>query len=233
MIACASEPSCGSGGRPRPRCPPFVGGRPTAHARVPSAAPSHGRASPLTPPVHPHFPLHHTFCPTQDQFDALDFTDNAIQRLDNFPLLTKLKTLLLGANQISRVGDDLGRNLPALETLVLTNNRIASLTEVDALSSLQSLRLLSLLHNSVAKRPHYRLFVIHKLPNLRVLDFQKVRARERLAAKKLFASKEGKQLLAAVARARAFLPGEVIAKAERAAHKRLSARQIAAILVRR
>ena len=48
--------------------------------------------------------------------------------------------------------------------------------------------MLSLLHNPVVTRRNYREYVIHKFPNLRVLDFKKVKDKEREAAKKLFTS---------------------------------------------
>jgi len=34
-----------------------------------------------------------------------------------------------------------------------------------------------LLLNPVASKKHYRLYIIHKLPQLRILDFQKIRQR--------------------------------------------------------
>jgi hypothetical protein len=37
----------------------------------------------------------------------------------------------------------------------------------------------SLLRNPVTNKPYYRLFVIHKLPQLRVLDFQRIKMRVR------------------------------------------------------
>ena len=37
--------------------------------------------------------------------------------------------------------------------------------------------LFSLLRNPVTNKPHYRLYVIHKLPQIRVLDFQRVKQR--------------------------------------------------------
>ena len=39
--------------------------------------------------------------------------------------------------------------------------------------------MLSFLHNPVTSKPNYRLFVIHKFPQLRVLDFRKVKQKER------------------------------------------------------
>uniref|UniRef100_A0A9I9E0B4 U2A'/phosphoprotein 32 family A C-terminal domain-containing protein n=1 Tax=Cucumis melo TaxID=3656 RepID=A0A9I9E0B4_CUCME len=47
-----------------------------------------------------------------------------------------------------------------------------------------------LLDNNIMKQPNYRLYVIHKLKSVRVLDFKKVRNKERLEARNLFSSKE-------------------------------------------
>lgn len=65
--------------------------------------------------------------------------------------------------------------LPKLHTLVLTNNRLTNLVEIDPLASLTKLQYLSLLDNNITKRPNYRLYVIHKLKSLRLLDFKKVK----------------------------------------------------------
>lgn len=65
--------------------------------------------------------------------------------------------------------------LPKLHTLVLTNNRLTNLVEIDPLASLPKLQFLSLLDNLITKKPNYRLYVIHKLKSLRVLDFKKVK----------------------------------------------------------
>lgn len=37
---------------------------------------------------------------TLDQFDAIDFSDNEIRKLDGFPLLKRLKTLLMNNNRL-------------------------------------------------------------------------------------------------------------------------------------
>jgi U2 small nuclear ribonucleoprotein A' len=65
--------------------------------------------------------------------------------------------------------------LPKMHTLVLTNNRLTTLSEIDPLASLPKLQYLSLLDNTVTKQPDYRLYVIHKLKHLRLLDFKKVK----------------------------------------------------------
>ncbi len=42
---------------------------------------------------------------------------------------------------------------------------------------------------------YYRLYTIYKLPNIRVLDFQKVKLKERVMAKNLFDSEKGKKII--------------------------------------
>lgn len=131
----------------------------------------------------------------QDGYDTIDFTSNEIPRFENFPLMKRLGTLLLANNLITRVSSSLNTSLPALHSVVLTNNRIASLVEIDALSSVSTLRKLSLLHNPVTRRPHYRSYVIFRMPHLAELDFQKVKRKEKVAAIKLFSGATGQALL--------------------------------------
>ncbi|KAL3818453.1 hypothetical protein ACJIZ3_004358 [Penstemon smallii] len=130
---------------------------------------------------------------TEDQFDTIDLSDNEIVKLENLPYLNRLGTLLLNNNRITRINPNLEEYLPKLHTLVLTNNRLTNLVEIDPLASLPKLQFLSLLDNSITKKPNYRLYVIHKLKSLRVLDFRKVKQKERAEANKLFASKEAEE----------------------------------------
>lgn len=127
---------------------------------------------------------------TEDQFDTVDLSDNEIVKLENLPNLNRLGTLLINNNRITRINPNIGEFLPNLHTLVLTNNRIVNLVEIDPLTSLPKLQFLSLLDNNITKKVNYRLYVIHKLKSLRVLDFKKVKDKERLEAKNLFESKE-------------------------------------------
>lgn len=122
----------------------------------------------------------------QDQFDTFDLTDNEITKLENFPTLRQLVTLLVSNNRVARIAANLGQSLPNLEWLVLTNNRIARLEEVDNLTGCRNLTHLSLLNNPVTTQTNYRLYVIHKVPSLRLLDFRKVRYQERQEAKRIF-----------------------------------------------
>ena len=132
---------------------------------------------------------------TQDQFDTIDMSDNEIKTFYNFPILRRLKTLLLSNNHIRKVSKKIGKQLVSLESLIMTNNRISDLSEIDNLATLgESLVDLSLVDNPVVRRPNYRLYVIHKIPSLRLLDFRKVRMKERESAKRLFSSEEGKEM---------------------------------------
>uniref|UniRef100_A0A674N7V7 Small nuclear ribonucleoprotein polypeptide A' n=1 Tax=Takifugu rubripes TaxID=31033 RepID=A0A674N7V7_TAKRU len=120
---------------------------------------------------------------TLDQFDTLDFSDNEVRKLDGFPL-----------NRICRIGENLEQALPNLRELILTSNNIQELGDLDPLATIKTLSLLSLLRNPVTNKKHYRLYVINKLPQLRVLDFQKVKLKERQEAEKMFKGKRGAQL---------------------------------------
>ncbi|AWP02054.1 putative U2 small nuclear ribonucleoprotein A' isoform 3 [Scophthalmus maximus] len=145
---------------------------------------------------------------TLDQFDTIDFSDNEVRKLDGFPLLRRLKTLLMNNNRICRIGENLEQSLPSLTELVLTNNNIQELGDLDPLASVKTLSLLSLLRNPVTNKKHYRLYVISKIPQIRVLDFQKVKLKERQEAEKMFKGKRGAQLAKDIARrTKTFTPG--------------------------
>ncbi|CAG2104491.1 unnamed protein product [Medioppia subpectinata] len=145
---------------------------------------------------------------TLDQFDSIDFSDNDVRKLDGFPLLVRLKTLLFNNNRISRMADDLYESIPNLETLILTSNHMQELGDIEPLAAFARLTTLSLLNNPIATKKHYRLYVIHKLPQIRLLDFRKVKERERTEAKQLFKGAKGKQLESEIGvKSKTFTPG--------------------------
>jgi U2 small nuclear ribonucleoprotein A' len=49
------------------------------------------------------------------------------------------------------------------------------LADLDPLLTVSTLQTVSLLHNPVTARPHYRHYLIFKLPNLKLLDFRKIK----------------------------------------------------------
>lgn len=123
--------------------------------------------------------------------DAIDFTNNDLRVLGNFPRLNRLQHLLLNNNRISKIDTGLNSYVPNLNTIILTNNALSELGDLEALAECQKLTHLSLLDNPVAKKEYYRLYLIYKLPQLRVLDFNKVKLSEKKEAKALFQKADG------------------------------------------
>ena len=137
-------------------------------------------------------------CYIQDQFDCIDFSDNEIRKLSNFPQMKRLTTILANNNYISRIGA-LGETLAEVTALILTNNRVSSLSEIDHIATLAKLEHLSLIDNPVVLKANYRQYVIHRIPSLKSLDYKKVQLAERQAATKYFKSVLGKALLSDIA----------------------------------
>ncbi len=88
---------------------------------------------------------------SQDQ-DAIDFTDNDIHILANFPLSPRLRTLLLARNRINSIQPSLPNNIPNLTTLILTSNNFSELSDLDTLGKFGRLCTLSLLENPVTRK---------------------------------------------------------------------------------
>ncbi len=84
--------------------------------------------------------------------DAIDFTDNDIQLLGNFPLSPRLQTLLLARNRITHIQPSIASSIPNLKNLVLTSNNIAELADLDVLSTFPKLTHLVLMENPVTRK---------------------------------------------------------------------------------
>jgi len=139
--------------------------------------------------------------------DAIDFTDNDITQLANFPLSLRLHSLYCARNRISVIQTTLARSIPNLTTLVLTENALSELADLGPLGDFKKLTHLSLLDNPVAAKEvrsqdpavdevtpltpkqNYRYFLIHLAPTLRFIDFQRVRDSERSQARDLFGTR--------------------------------------------
>lgn len=113
--------------------------------------------------------------------------------------MRRLKALLLCNNSVSKIGPNLGDNISRMQTIILTNNRVSNLFEIDHLSTVKTLEMLSLLENPVALKPNYRLYAIYRIPTLKCLDFSKVTKQERDDAARMFKSSAGKAFLNLVA----------------------------------
>ncbi|RHZ74023.1 U2 snRNP complex subunit [Aspergillus turcosus] len=128
--------------------------------------------------------------------DAIDFTDNDISSLGNFPFFPRLHTLLLARNRVKHIQPTIASNIPNLSTLVLTANNMTELADLDPLRNLTHLTHLVLLENPVTRKEHYRYWVIWRIPSVRFLDYQKVKDAERAKAKELFGTAEEPSALA-------------------------------------
>lgn len=147
---------------------------------------------------------------THDQFDSLDLSGNEIVKLEGFPRLNRLHTLTLCNNRLVRIGVTLESTVPNLKCLNLTNNRIASFGDIDALAGLKKLTHVSFLGNPVSKREDYRGYVAHQLPHVICLDFSRIKKADRDAAGKKFGGEHGSSnLKKALAKSNTYVPGVV------------------------
>jgi Leucine-rich repeat (LRR) protein len=89
---------------------------------------------------------------SQQPHDAIDFTDNDIQVLGNFPLSPRITTLLLARNRVASIQPTLASAVPNLRNLVLASNNLVELADVDALGGLGRLTHLVLADNPVTKK---------------------------------------------------------------------------------
>mmetsp|Transcript_8416 Transcript_8416/g.20796 ORF Transcript_8416/g.20796 Transcript_8416/m.20796 type:complete len:294 (-) Transcript_8416:901-1782(-) len=169
---------------------------------------------------------------TRDAYDAIDLTDNRLGRLENFPRLLRLSSLSLSGNVIETIdANNLSKNLPNLQYLDLSYNHISTLLEVSNLgnaynaagtdggddktkshSNKGKLECLNLHGNPVQRRQHYRLYTIHRIPSLKVLDHQRISQTERDRARRLAGSAAGAALESDVqdeaGQQKTFTPGE-------------------------
>lgn len=108
--------------------------------------------------------------PGQDH-ESIDFTDNDISTLGNFPLSPRLQTLLCARNRISSIQPSLPKSVPNLSTLVLTQNGLSELADLDPLQGFPKLTHVSLMENPVTgkevsrQRARARARVVRRTPD--------------------------------------------------------------------
>ncbi|EDO06983.1 putative U2 small nuclear ribonucleoprotein A' [Babesia bovis T2Bo] len=132
---------------------------------------------------------------TRDGYDCIDISNNEIRKLENFPLLPRLRTLIVAGNRISKISEDFATSLPNLTSLVLTGNNITHLKDISPIFSATKLERLSLLNNPVTALPNFRYYVLYRLPLLRFLNFSKVTNKEREMAASFFRTADGISML--------------------------------------
>jgi Leucine-rich repeat (LRR) protein len=84
--------------------------------------------------------------------DCIDFSDNDIQILGNFPLSPRITTLLLGRNRVSTIQPSVVTAVPNLRHLGLASNSFAELADLELLGSFKNLTHLVLMDNPVTKK---------------------------------------------------------------------------------
>jgi len=140
---------------------------------------------------------------TQDAYECIDLSDNDLIKLGNFPPLKRLGCLMLMNNRISRIASDAFDPLPNLVSVMVTGNKLEKLADLEPLTRVARLERLSLADNPVTKVKHYRPYMINKCSKtLRILDFTRIKEKERKAAALLFAGERGRRLLEEIAPAR-------------------------------
>ncbi|XP_015709235.1 leucine-rich repeat-containing protein 72 isoform X2 [Coturnix japonica] len=96
--------------------------------------------------------------------------NNKIQDLSFLEKNYCLTELYLNNNELAHISGAL-KNLRSLQILLLHNNQLKELAEtVKELKGLISLRTLNLFYNPLAYEADYRLYVIHSLPSVQLLD---------------------------------------------------------------
>ncbi|XP_013038954.1 leucine-rich repeat-containing protein 72 isoform X4 [Anser cygnoides] len=127
--------------------------------------------------------------PSLSRFHRLRYlwiNNNKIQDLTFLKKNYCLTELYLNDNEITDISGAL-KHLCALQILLLHNNQLKQLGKtVKELKGIISLQTLNLFHNPLAHDPDYRLYVIHFLPSVQLLDRKSVTQRERESAFHLY-----------------------------------------------
>ncbi|XP_063267325.1 leucine-rich repeat-containing protein 72 isoform X3 [Prinia subflava] len=130
--------------------------------------------------------------PSLSQFRRLKYlwiNNNKIQDLTFLIKNYYLTELYLNNNELTDISGAL-KHLCSLQTLFLHNNELKKLGKtVKELKGMISLQTLNLFQNPLAYDPDYRLYVIHSLPSVQLLDRKVVTQRERELALQLYSPK--------------------------------------------
>jgi U2 small nuclear ribonucleoprotein A' len=110
----------------------------------------------------------------KDFYHTIDFSDNRISKLENFPKVHNLVEIYLCNNKISSIDLELGKRVVNLKVLNLQNNNISKVEEIRSLKYCNKLEQLILIGNPLADVPNYKQTVLSLLPGLKILDFQYV-----------------------------------------------------------
>eukprot|EP01097_Dermamoeba_algensis_P000880 TRINITY_DN1324_c0_g1_i3.p1 TRINITY_DN1324_c0_g1~~TRINITY_DN1324_c0_g1_i3.p1 ORF type:complete len:237 (-),score=43.90 TRINITY_DN1324_c0_g1_i3:95-805(-) len=135
-----------------------------------------------------------TFTDSSISITSLDLSYNSISKVDSLDKLLNLKNLVLDSNSLD--SEQSFPPLAKLETLCVNNNQISDLDLfLKGVKPLASLSYLSMLKNPACPNyftgkdqedyKRYRLFVLHRVPNLKFLDSSPVSAQEKKDAERI------------------------------------------------
>ena len=127
--------------------------------------------------------------PVSARLGTLLLSNNRVYRIgaDLAKATPNLHTLVLNNNLVrghlrvsSRVCERGLTVSPASPRVGAPLPQLADLSDLQPLAALKSLRTLSLLDNPCSRQAHYRAYVVHLLPHLRILDFRKIKMQVRV-----------------------------------------------------
>lgn len=130
---------------------------------------------------------------TRDQLDSIDFTDNSISALSNFPLLRRLQHLHLSNNPVKSISPSFPTSLPNLKTLILSNAAftVHSLPVIGTiLGKCRKLETLSFRGCPIVDHQYYKEWIVFNCKKLRSLDFDRIKDKDKATAKALFLTPE-------------------------------------------
>jgi len=113
---------------------------------------------------------------------TLYLAQNRLTSLQGIGLLKKLQVLNVRHNCITSVAALRAEDIPRMRKICISENRVAHIQEIEGLQSFPFLCDLLLAPNPIAELPQYREQVLHRLPNLRLLDRQAASAEEKVKA---------------------------------------------------
>ncbi|TIC03585.1 L domain-like protein [Wallemia mellicola] len=128
---------------------------------------------------------------TKDQLSTIILSHNLIHSIPLLPRLVNLNSLVLSHNLLTNIHPSIVKSAPRLTTLILDHNRL-ELGELNSLAGHPSLTYLDIRYNPAAETPRYRHWLIHTLPKLRVLDYDRVTDKERKEAREIFETQDGR-----------------------------------------
>lgn len=119
---------------------------------------------------------------------TLYLAQNRLTSLEGIGSLKKLQVLNVRHNGITSIGALRAEDIPRMRKLCISENRVSHIEELKGLQDFAFLCDFLLAPNPVEELPHYREQVLHRLPDLRLLDGQHVTAEEKVKAAVIYGS---------------------------------------------